>query len=301
MYIVIRVFSFLEVEENAALKTAQLVLRYSTAYPFTLEARKFIKCILCNETFDDPLAFRNHMDLQHEEVDKSDLVNINTEKSVTRVDITYLHCKLCKTPIESLEMFANHLANIHDLPTVDKVRWLVPVRLETNRYVCVLCDKKYTGWSQLFQHSGTHFSRYMCSGCGKNFETRHGLLQHLRNHHSHEFDIFCIRCKQIFPSKQSLKRHTVSEEYCFPYCCNICKQRFLFWERRQEHLVEVHCIAKKSYPCSECDRVFEKRTLYYNHFKAAHTGDFKCSYCDKQYASNKQLKLHIKHKHIDMH
>lgn len=79
---------------------------------------------------------------------------------------------------------------------------------------------------------------------------------------------------------------------CLPFRCNICKERFLFWERREDHLVEAHGKEKKLFRCTECERVFERRTLLYFHFKAAHTDDHKCTYCELTFSTRRDLREH---------
>lgn len=210
---------------------------------------------------------------------------------IIRVDITHLLCRLCMTPQDSLESLAEHLKTQHnlDIDTNANLR-LVPLKLEKDRFACVTCGKKFTGYKELSRHSGAHFLRFICHICGKNFQTPNGLKEHLIL--SHSAGHVCRLCKLTFPTKEEKRQHIRENQSCMTFLCKACNERFPFWDLRDKHMVEKHGQAKSTYPCKECGMVFEKRHNRYLHFKATHTQDLKCQICEKTFSQKQQLIEH---------
>ncbi|XP_048003236.1 uncharacterized protein LOC125239635 isoform X29 [Leguminivora glycinivorella] len=73
---------------DAAKQNAQMILKHSTAYPF-LQLSSLLRCCFCRETFADPALFRAHMDIVHQNVDRSTCHKGNLDTQ-TRIDITNL-------------------------------------------------------------------------------------------------------------------------------------------------------------------------------------------------------------------
>ncbi|XP_063390656.1 zinc finger protein 320-like isoform X19 [Cydia fagiglandana] len=283
---------------DAAKQNAQMILKHSTAYPF-LQLASLLRCCFCRETFADPAQFRAHMDIVHQNVDRSTCHKGNLDTQ-TRVDITNLRCKKCIKAFASIEALATHLHDEHELDIeLSQSLALVPLRLEKNRYECVVCSQKFTGTMQLSRHTGMHYFRNICDICGKRFESRRGIDNHVKVRHNID-DIlrtyYCRSCKKSYPTLEAKKEHMRTNKSCLPFRCAICNERFLFWERREDHQVEVHGKERKIFRCTECDKVFERRTLLYFHFKAAHTEDHKCQYCELTFSTRRDLREHT-HQH----
>lgn len=278
---------------------ARLLLRHSTLRPFKLNGKQMIQCVCCTNrklerTFNNPYDFRRHFSENHATDDASDALQARGPNSTwPRVDITELCCRLCDECyiFDSIKTLALHLNQRHDVKVIAEFAPLVPIRLEVDRFVCVLCDKVTATLLHLYAHSGKHFSRYICDHCDRNFETQHGLVNHLNQHHS-DAAVQCKRCKKVVPSKKALKEHTKTSEFCFPYACGICRKRFRTYPHREQHMVDVHDKPKKIYPCTECDKVFEKRNALYLHFKVTHTDDFKCNLCSKKFDTKRAFTEH---------
>lgn len=224
-------------------------------------------------------------------VDRSTCNKANLDTQ-TRVDVTNLRCVKCIKKFASIEAVAKHLHDEHELEIqLSQSLGLVPLKLEKDRFECVVCSQKFTSTMQVSRHTGTHYFRNICDICGKRFESRRGIDSHVKLRHSSR-SFYCRKCKGSFTTLEAKKEHVRQSKSCLPFRCNICKERFLFWERREDHLVEAHGKEKKLFRCTECERVFERRTLLYFHFKAAHTDDHKCTYCELTFSTRRDLREH---------
>ncbi|XP_030033845.2 zinc finger protein 573 isoform X7 [Manduca sexta] len=277
------------VKQDVELYNAIILLRHTTAYPLKF-SNGYYRCYFCSNQYNDPNLYRLHIDSNHNEVDKAKIINLNQTHNQIRVDITGLRCKDCAEPFVTLDAVGRHLANEHQLCfKVGESLGLVPMKLRKDNYACLICDKKFTGYKALSVHSGSHYFRIICDVCGKKFENVSSVRTHMYRTHS----VACSKCKVPFSSVEARKDHVRSNEACFPFRCTVCKQRFLFWERRQEHLEIVHGQPKKEFPCAECDKIFKKRTLLYLHFKATHTDDHRCKECNKRFSTKRHLREHL--------
>lgn len=295
------IFSFLDVdgenEVDTVKRNATLILKHSTAYPIH-QGFNYLRCLFCSERFHDPTLFRNHMDSQHKDVDKT--IPLKTFDSILRrVDITNLHCKDCAKVFLSLDTLAAHLNDEHDLTIdVDQGLGLVPLKLEKDRFECLVCNKRFSGAFLLSKHTGIHFCKYICEICGKHLETPGGFRLHVERHKLKDKYV-CKRCKKSFPTAAAKKQHLVANKSCLPNKCPFCKERFSHVELRDNHLVSAHGKQKKVYPCTKCDKVFRYRAALYVHFKATHTEDYKCQHCEKKFPTQAFLQEHIFRYHTD--
>lgn len=268
-------------------------MRYSSICPVRV-AKNFLHCCFCVEKFNDPLLFRSHIKQEHSKIDKSSCLKKLDKNLQIRVDISNLRCLICSNPFASLKPLAEHLIEKHKLEIDIQISLgLVPLDLENN-YKCVVCNQKFTGLMQLSRHTGTHFYQHICYICGKRCETNSGIQNHIERQHSHKN--MCRVCKEPFPTAQAKIEHVKSNKTCLPYSCKFCKERFLFFELRLQHLQQVHGVPIPEYKCTECDAVFEKRMRLYMHFKSEHTKEHQCPYCKKTFGTKKFLTEHV-HRH----
>ncbi|CAG9106356.1 unnamed protein product [Plutella xylostella] len=276
-------------------ENAKLMLRHTTAYPFIQIERKYIGCCFCYSPFEDPTQFREHMDWEHHQIDKSTVV---TEKFTTRVDIHDLRCKICKEGFPTLEPLSEHLISQHQIK-IDSQHdlGLAPLKLEKERFFCYVCQKVFIAFYALFVHAISHLSRNICDACGKNFATQNGLDRHVLNSHTVRVDFPCKRCKQTFPSKEKRREHLAMSKSCLPIRCRQCHDRFTCKEMLEHHRVNVHGMTRRMHTCKLCGEVYHNRTLLYFHFKSTHTDDLRCQYCDRTFKVRSSLQEHVNSTH----
>lgn len=279
-------------------ENAKLLLKHSTAYPFIQKERKFIGCYFCTSVFEDPNSFREHMDSEHQ-IDRSTLLEKRRKKEdITRVDIFQLRCNLCKVDFPTLEVLAEHLISQHQIKIdTEHDLGLVPLKLENDRFYCYECEKVFQGFYGLYIHTSLHLPRQICAVCGRNFATKKGLDEHVQSTHTGPKQFSCLGCKQGFPSLQERREHFASSQKCWRRSCRQCKERFISDKALDQHCVDVHGMAKRTFTCKMCGEVYYNRTLLHLHFKSTHTDDLKCQYCDKTFKTRDRLEEHVNYNH----
>lgn len=259
-----------------------------------------IRCCFCVSRFENPSSFRDHMDSVHTSVDRSLAVLLRSkERSLIRADITNLSCRCSVKIFPTVESLANHLISEHDFRIdTNQQLGIVPLKLDSDRYDCFICSKKFPSLCPLYRHAGTHFTRHICRTCGKHFETQRCMLAHVKDCKPTSIRRAdrntCAQCKKTFPSAAERIKHKNTSKSCLYLKCNTCEERFPTWNKREQHLVEVHGKHPKVYPCTECDMTFTKRSLLYTHFKGSHTEENKCSYCHATFTLKQSLQEHIR-------
>jgi len=76
-----------------------------------------------------------------------------------------------------------------------------------------------------------------------------------------------------------------------PFDCPECGQTFIDKEAWKPHFKREH--TDETFPCLECDEVFDCAQKRINHVNKRHTDKFKCLECGQQLASNQNLVNHI--------
>jgi len=73
-------------------------------------------------------------------------------------------------------------------------------------YLCTVCDKRFTGKTDLMRHKQVHTGEmlYSCIQCEKRFATEHYLKHHM-NTHSSKYK--CTECGKCFTDDKALTRH----------------------------------------------------------------------------------------------
>lgn len=272
--------------------------------------------------FEDPVEFRKHIDDDHKTFNVSIAISLLHSSSSIRIDCTDLQCKICLESVCNLDGLVQHLHRRHGLLNLKADLGVVPFRLERDRWICAVCNKKLRGLMQLFSHTNSHFLKCICDNCGRRFFSHAGLRLHIKCSHAAS-PYVCRRCFQGFNTYEAKYAHVRSVKACHPFACTKCKERFMFYEARQRHLVAVHGEPKKMYRCTECENIYESRTLLYLHYKVTHSDDhfqcqdcgiklptkgdltkhrvshtgernFKCTICEKSFARQTNLKAHYR-------
>lgn len=291
-------FSFLATEPVSSIQkakqNAELVLQYSTVYPFRIRRGKDLLCVYCHEEYSDPNDYRSHMDEYHKSFTVSTaFAHCAKRKDYLKVDLTNLKCRICFTPCDSLKEIAAHIRDVHGMSQIntDFDIGMHPYRLNGEKWNCALCDSKFASLIKLCRHTASHYQKYTCDVCGRMYLTNEALKYHTRCSHSGSNS--CRKCWTEFPTLEMKKEHIKMSKSCWPFCCTACGERFFSWEKKQEHLTEVHGREKRAYACPDCEQVFSCRKPFYKHYTLVHSDNcYKCPCCDLKFSTKNQMEDH---------
>ena len=275
-------------------RNAELVLQYSTVYPFRIRSKTMI-CVYCCEEYEDPKDYRTHLDEAHKTFTVSTaLAHCGYGKEYLKVDLTDLKCRICSLPCNNLEEIAEHIREIHGVSKID-LNYEIgmhPYRMDGEKWVCFLCDKKMPSLTKLCRHTTSHYQKYTCDVCGRTYLKNEALKYHIRCSHTYGNHV-CRKCWIDFPTLEKKREHLRQSKRCWTFCCISCGERFMSWEGKQKHLIEIHGRQKKMYECPDCEETFESRKHFYTHFKVNHSDDsYVCSCCGLKYGTKKELEEH---------
>lgn len=284
-----------------AKRNAEVLLQFTTLYPFRFRGRTFI-CVYCCDEFEDPEQLRRHRDETHFKVINLQTAFAHTGKNreYLKVDIFDLQCRLCTQPLSSIQDAAQHLKDTHDNTEIAKLDLnfeigVHPYRLELGKLKCQLCDMKYPTMTKLSRHVSSHFTTYTCDICGRRYLNMDNLNHHLKFGHSSK--VICRRCKTEFKTLEEKKNHLLTSSKCRAFGCIYCNKRFHSWELKQKHLVDEHNVSEVTYQCPDCNKVCKSRKMLYSHYTTEHTNQgHSCTCCNKIFGNKTLLDEHmVKH------
>ena len=125
-----------------------------------------------------------------------------------------------------------------------------------------------------------------CEFCEKSFKTKRFMLAHQKEAHGEE-----------------LKKRTYSrimDQWTSANPCSLCGKDFPLQSALNEHLAQVHDDPlAKELQCTDCQKWFGTQVMLTNHVRSTHTGErpFKCDFCPKTFATNKNMGAHRKEVH----
>lgn len=272
---------------------AQVVLKYSTVYPFRVDG-KSVLCVYCQDKFEDPTEFRTHMEESHQtfKVDTAFEHRRNSEEFI-KVDCTNLRCRICAEPFKTINEIAEHLRDFHEYILDLKYDvGLQPYKMKIDSWTCFLCDLKLPSLTKLARHTTTHYQKSTCEMCGRNYLSQEALKYHMKCSHSGK--IVCRKCWDDFPTIEKKKEHVRNSVRCWPFSCVHCKEKFMSWDGKVKHLTAVHGKPLPTYDCPECGKKFNKRKPFYMHFKKQHTDDsLECTLCGYKFECKSKLDEHM--------
>ena len=142
-------------------------------------------------------------------------------------------CPTCGLTFPNHRKFAKHYLKEH---------------LNERRFKCDQCDKAYYWGARLDQHiKETHGERATCEICGKSFQSEN----HMKTHKAVVHD--------------GKKKH---QNF---YRCKICEAKFTTNSSLRKHSFEMHNVEVPwQYPCTHCDRGFERKPLLMKHILKVH-------------------------------
>ena len=111
------------------------------------------------------------------------------------------------------------------------------------------------------------------------------------------------RKRTLGSKKKSPKVESVHQKVK-PFNCNFCECSFSRNTNLKDHVNRMHLKIKalKQFSCIKCEAFFERKQHLEQHMNSVHfkIKPYKCDYCDSCFASNSQLKSHVKTKHLNV-
>lgn len=259
-----------------ARRNAEIVMQYTTAYPFRLPECSIV-CVFCCESFADSALFRRHMEAEHADFPIR-CAFAHIPEGYIKVDCTDLRCRLCSKQFDTLDSAAAHLVRDHSIQNLNLQYDLgmQPFKLDDDRLMCAICSEKFSGLRSLSRHTQTHFLKFTCESCGKSYPTISSLQAHMRHSHIGNKRL-CRKCKMTFKTLEARRKHLSESPQCWSHVCKVCGERFITWNQRLSHQAKVHGKQKRSHVCPECREIFVNSAKYRNHFKTCHSSNGKSS------------------------
>ena len=128
------------------------------------------------------------------------------------------------------------------------------------------------------------------------------------------------KCLIYMASLKLLNKHLLEVHAKKNYNCEVCDNKFADQDLMNQHMKKVHVNGKKQnrlnnevpptvkHICLACSKEFNRKNNLTKHLAQKHNNSqthcrermFKCSHCDKRYASYKDLDIHMKSGHMSL-
>ncbi|XP_075988971.1 uncharacterized protein LOC142984956 isoform X3 [Anticarsia gemmatalis] len=295
------------------------IVEFSYVCPFKCRHNHLL-CYYCGELFSDPILLRDHTITSHH----PKKFKVTEHRSMIKVDLTRIDCRLCAAKIDNLDDFRTHITSVHNKKYYfDYKDSVLPFKLTQDGLKCAICGVIFPYFHALNKHMNEHFSNYVCETCGLGFVDHARFVMHQQRHEVGEYP--CATCGKVFKAQYNHDLHVdrVHRKRGRVYCPK-CDVKLMSYPQKLKHLVEVHGEEPLSFPCDMCDRVFDSRRILtihkrkehlkdyryecqccgqkfftrfaLNNHMPTHTGErnFKCKVCDKCYPRLKTLKDHMR-------
>lgn len=179
----------------------------------------------------------------------------------------------------------------------------IHTKLESRqKFRCSTCNSEFLSTSALKNHEKLYHSEYVeemhpCETCSKIFGTRMKLMQHIKSVHEKKGNYECGKCKKIYSSFPSLKKHLIKHE-TEKESCNLCGKIFHIGSSMKNHM-KTH--QDPEFLCSHqnCDKSFYTKASLKVHLKSHNDQNesFECSECNSHFKSSRCLQRHKERQH----
>ncbi|CAB3262357.1 unnamed protein product [Arctia plantaginis] len=266
------------------------IIQYSYVCPFKNRRNNYY-CFYCKDYYPKPEDLREHT-IGH---DTKPFQLLMGYKKMIKIDITRIDCRLCQMKIDDLNVFKQHIDEIHH----KKIYFEAPdkmllFKLTWNDLVCVMCSDVFEDFNTLNTHMVEHFSNYTCDICGVCFLEKPRLDAHLKRHKDDERHT-CEVCGKVFKSNHYKDMHVdIVHKKKAIIRCPRCDECFMSYALKNKHLTEAHG-QKRTYPCNLCDKVYNRQKTLTEHQRRNHQKVLKhqCEYCDQRFYLPSRLKEHM--------
>ncbi|XP_045456932.1 zinc finger protein 501-like [Melitaea cinxia] len=284
-------------------KDISILLDCSNATPIRCRGGIGYKCCFCPAEFPDATDLKRHTIDQHDSETKRGLIKGKyTSTVLVKLDITSLHCSLCKTDMSNLEQLIDHLIIIHAKNIHRNIKnYILPFKFHGEELRCIICYSLFNKFKVLQEHMSTHFRNYICDDCDAGFVTRMILLNHIKCHQLGSFK--CDYCPKTYNTHRKKKSHErlVHVHKSMLNKCGYCNEKFDRYQKREDHLVKVHGVRSVTFNCQACEKIFVSQRALRDHTKRDHLMEkhHACNECDMKFYRPCDLSKHmVKHRGI---
>ena len=144
--------------------------------------------------------------------------------------------------------------------------------------------------------NNTHAEQYQCETCGKQFPRRDQFAifnRHVQSHSMGDPKIKCEHCSKCFFFEIDLRRHMNMHTFVY---CDKCEFKTPKHHAQQltSHMRNKHTM-EKPFKCTTCDKGFATRKFLSNHIEIHDpVKKYECSVCGKKFRLEKHLWTHSK-------
>uniref|UniRef100_A0A1I8NFY8 Uncharacterized protein n=1 Tax=Musca domestica TaxID=7370 RepID=A0A1I8NFY8_MUSDO len=240
-------------------------------------------CPFCPDTaVDDLIDHLQRVHIRREE---------NNEEEATHSDLVY-QCDYCSQICKTIEELHLHQDQCNMSATEDP-DITVEEEFEENTLdsvdvivYCEVCKKKLLK-KNLKRHMLVHERK------AREFKNQKSLQQHERIHEgeSSEATYACDECGRQYSSQLLLETHRKQAHKERDNVCSICGNAFKLKNQLVNHM-KLHL--EKNIPCPHCDKKYARQFDLNVHLRS-HTGEmpYACHLCDKRFAIKVRLTYHL--------
>lgn len=273
------------------------ILQFSNATPIRSHyVGNGYACCFCKQFFPKAADLKTHTIQDHDKKQKNKfMAKVFLSAFAVKLDITELHCNICKAELSTLEDLIAHLIETHNKTLNTDIRCqTICFKLDNEELKCMFCQIECTSFKGLLEHMNQHYRNFVCDICDAGFVAQRMLWIHADGHKQGEF--ICEICNKVFDKARSLKYHTrMTHRVSHRHKCYQCGEKFSTIKSKKEHMAEVHGAQFAKLPCLACDRTFRDKNALRVHTKRDHLMErrFKCPDCDKSFYTNGMLQNHL--------
>lgn len=163
-------------------------------------------------------------------------------------------------------------------------------------YPCTLCGIKFRDRRGLDRHSKQHTEvleniekpkGYPCDQCDERFRDKRALERHIKQHSK---PFVCIQCRARFETDELLKEHESKHEDLKQYTCDKCKQVYSSARTLKRHMQANHSNRKQTV-CPVCQKDFSSDKDLQTHMKKHE--ETTCNQCTAVFDTEEELKNHV--------